>query len=97
VDLTVIAIPGYLGTMGAEFAWLRRQRDERGPSAADYEWHDTAISLLMGQVSLVAPAVMSKVLAPVTPGKGRHVKTLVGLAAGAAAAVAVADVVARRL
>lgn len=97
MDLTVIAIPGYLGTMGAEYAWLKRQAAEQGPSAADYEWRDTLTSLAMGQVSLVAPMIMSKVLAPVTPGKGRYAKVLAGAAFGAAAVVTVADLVTKRL
>jgi sterol desaturase/sphingolipid hydroxylase (fatty acid hydroxylase superfamily) len=97
VDLTVIAIPGYLGTMGAEYAWLKRQAAEHGPSAADYEWRDTLTSLAMGQISLVAPMLLSKALAPVTPGKGRYAKALVGAAFGAAAVVTVADLVAKRL
>ena len=97
MDLTVIAIPGYFGTMGAEYLWLKNRRDERGPSAGDYEWRDTLTSLLMGQASLLAPMAMNKVLRPVTPGKGRYAKAVVGLAAGAAVAVTVADVVARRL
>lgn len=97
MDLTLIAIPGYFGTMGAEYAWMRRNRDEREPTAGDYEWRDTLTSLLMGQASLVAPIVFDRILAPVTPGKGRYAKALVGVAVGAAAVVTVADVVSRRL
>ncbi|MCB0976425.1 MAG: hypothetical protein KDB02_03095, partial [Acidimicrobiales bacterium] len=97
MDLTLVAIPGYFGTMGAEYLWLRSQRDQREPTPGDYEWRDTLTSLLMGQASLFAPMVFDKLLAPVTPGKGRYAKALVGVAVGAAAAVTIADVVAQRL
>lgn len=97
MDLTVIAIPGFVGGMGAEYLWLKRHAAERGPSAGDYEWRDTLVSLTMGQASLLAPAIMDKVLAPITPGTGRYAKVVVGVAIGAAVAVTVADVVARRL
>ncbi len=50
----------------------------------------------MGALSLLAPLVMPKLLAPVTRGRGRYAKVLVGAAVGAAAVTTVADVLARR-
>lgn len=96
MDLTVVAIPAYFGGMGAEYAWLKRTAAERGVTAGDYERRDTIASLTMGVGSLLAPAVMGKLLAPVTPGKGRYAKVLVVTAAGAAVVATVADIVARR-
>jgi sterol desaturase/sphingolipid hydroxylase (fatty acid hydroxylase superfamily) len=96
VDLTVIAIPGYFGSIGAEYLWLKNHRDERGPTPADYEWRDTLVSLGMGQLSLFAPMVVKKILDPVKPGTGRYAKALVGVAAGAAVAVSIADLLAQR-
>jgi len=96
VDLTVVAIPAYFGGMGAEYLWLKRTAAERGLTAGDYERRDTLASLSMGVGSLVAPLVMSKLLAPVTPGKGRYAKVLLGTAVGAAAVTTLADVLARK-
>jgi len=56
-DLTVAAIPGYFGTMGAEYAWLRRRAETGGPSAADYTRDDTFASLAMGVASLLGRIV----------------------------------------
>jgi len=96
MDLTVAAVPAYFGSMGAEYRWLRRHADERGPTAADYERRDTIASLSMGVVSLLAPIVMPRVPRSVTPGKGRRAKALLGVAVGAATLASVADVMARR-
>ena len=96
MDLTVLAIPGFFGSMGAEYLWLKKHRDERGPTPGDYEWRDTLVSLGMGQVSLLAPAVTDKLLARLAPGRGRWAKAALGVTVGAAAAVTVADVVRRR-
>jgi sterol desaturase/sphingolipid hydroxylase (fatty acid hydroxylase superfamily) len=96
VDLTVVAIPYYFGTMGAEYAYLRSQAKDRAPTGGDYEWHDTLASLTMGTASLLAPMFWKKVLAPVAPGSGRYRKVLVGAAAGAVLAATVADVLAKR-
>jgi sterol desaturase/sphingolipid hydroxylase (fatty acid hydroxylase superfamily) len=95
MDLTVAAIPGYFGSMGAEYAWLRRRAERAGPSAADYERRDTIASLTMGVGSLLAPFVMPKLLGPVTAGKGRYAKALVAAAAGAAVVTTIADRLAR--
>lgn len=95
MDLTVIAIPGYFGTMGAEYLYLRRRAQREGASPADYERRDTVTSLAMGVGSLLAPIVAQKVLDPVTPGVGRYGRYLVFGAAGAVALTTAADVLAR--
>jgi sterol desaturase/sphingolipid hydroxylase (fatty acid hydroxylase superfamily) len=95
MDATVLAIPMYFGTMGAEHLYLRRRAEREGPSAADYERQDTITSLTMGVASLVAPMVVPKLLGPVVPGKGRLGKALIAGAIGAAAATTVADVMRR--
>ncbi len=96
MDLTVVAIPAYFGGMGAEYLWLKRTAAERGLTPGDYERNDTLASLSMGVGSLFAPLIMGKILAPITPGKGRYGKALVGLAVGAAVVTTVADVMARK-
>jgi sterol desaturase/sphingolipid hydroxylase (fatty acid hydroxylase superfamily) len=96
MDVTVVAVPGYFATMGAEREWLKRRAEREGPTAADYERHDTITSLSMGVASLLAPMVTGKLLAPFTPGKGRYGKALVATAASAIAATVIADRVARR-
>ena len=96
MELTVAAIPVYFGSIGAEYAWLRRHAAERGATPGDYEWRDTIASLTMGVGSLVAPLVAQKLLDPVTPGRGRHAKALLAIAAGGVAVTAIADVLARK-
>jgi sterol desaturase/sphingolipid hydroxylase (fatty acid hydroxylase superfamily) len=96
MDLTVVATPGYFGSMYAEYRVLRARAAQQGPTAADYERRDTIASLSMGVASLFAPLVMSKLLAPITPGKGRHGKKLLAVAGGAIALTTVADMIARR-
>ena len=95
MDLTVAAIPGFFATMGLEHAYLKRRAAERGPTAGDYEWRDTVASLSMGVGSFLVPMAMAKLVAPVTPGRGRYGKALVGVALGAAAVTTVADAVVR--
>src|SRR5438132_730477 len=95
MDSTVVAIPVYFGTMGAERLWLRAHAGERGPTPADYERRDTVTSLAMGAGSLVAPLVVPKLFGPITPGKGRYGRALVVTAAAAVAVTTVADLVAR--
>ena len=92
VDLTVLAIPAYIGAMGAEYAWQRRHPVPAGTRAGDYQTADTLASLSMGLGSLVAPYVAKKVLDPVTPGVGRYAKVLIGVGAAAGLATTVADV-----
>jgi sterol desaturase/sphingolipid hydroxylase (fatty acid hydroxylase superfamily) len=96
VDLTVLAIPAYLGAMGAEYAWQRRHPVPAGTRAGDYQTADTLASLSMGLGSLVAPYVTKKLLDPVTPGVGRYGKALIGIGAAAGLATTLADVLARR-
>jgi len=95
MDATVLAVPVYFGTMGAEYLYLRKRAEERGPSPADYERQDTITSLTMGVASLLAPIVVPKVLGPLVPGKGKYGKALVLGVLGAAAVTTVADLVAR--
>jgi sterol desaturase/sphingolipid hydroxylase (fatty acid hydroxylase superfamily) len=95
MDSTVAAIPIFIGTMGAEHAWLRAHADTRGATPADYERRDTITSLAMGTGSLLAPFVAPKLLGPFTPGTGRYAKALVATAVGAAAVTTVADLLAR--
>ncbi|HWJ96733.1 MAG TPA: sterol desaturase family protein [Acidimicrobiales bacterium] len=96
MDLTVIAIPAYFSTMGAEYAYLKRQAQDRAPTAGDYTRDDTLASLAMGVGSLLAPLTLKKLVEPVTPGRGKYGKVLVAGALGAAVATTVADAVARR-
>lgn len=96
MDLSVAAVPAYFASMGAEYVYLRRRSDEQGASSADYELRDTITSLTMGVGSLLAPMAAAKLLAPVTPGRGRHAKTLLMIAVGAVGVTTIADVVARR-
>ena len=85
IDLTVAAIPAFVGAMVAEHAWQRAHPVEPGTRAGDYQLADTLASLSMGVGSLAAPYVARRLLDPVTPGVGRHGRTL--LAIGAATAV----------
>jgi sterol desaturase/sphingolipid hydroxylase (fatty acid hydroxylase superfamily) len=96
MELTVAAIPFYFGSIGLEYTWLRHTAAERGVSAGDYEWRDTIASLTMGVGSLVAPLIAQKLLAPVTPGRGKYAKALVALAASSAAVATIADRISRR-
>ncbi|WP_216695538.1 sterol desaturase family protein [Dietzia psychralcaliphila] len=94
VDLTVLAIPGFIAAMAAEYTWQSRNPAD-GERAGDYEFADTMASLSMGVGSLVAPYVADILLAPVTPRTGRYAKALMGLSLAAAAAATVGDVVRR--
>ena len=95
-DLTVVAVPFYLGSMAAEYLWLRRQAGDRDPIAGDYERRDTIASLAMGVGSLVAPLIVPRLLRPFTPGRGRYGKAVIAAALGAVAVTTVADHAARR-
>jgi len=95
-ELTVVAIPLYFGSMGAEYLWLRDREDELEGSAGLYERRDTIASLTMGVGSLLGPLVMPKLLSKVVPGKGKYGKILLTTAIGAAAVTTLADVLARR-
>jgi sterol desaturase/sphingolipid hydroxylase (fatty acid hydroxylase superfamily) len=95
MDSTVVAIPVYFGTMGAEYLWLREHADQRGPTPADYERRDTITSLAMGTWSLAAPFIAPKLFGRITPGKGKYGKALIATAATAVAVTTIADFVAR--
>jgi sterol desaturase/sphingolipid hydroxylase (fatty acid hydroxylase superfamily) len=95
MELTVAAIPVYFGSIGAEYAWLRKHAEERGETAADYEWRDTVASLTMGVGSLLAPMIAQRLLAPVTPGRGKYAKALIAMAASGAAVATLADLLGR--
>ncbi len=95
-DPTVVAVPGYFGTMAAEHLYLQRRARQRGePARTDYERRDTVTSLLMGVGSLLAPLVVPKLTGPITPGRGRYGRALLSAAAASVAVTTVADVVAR--
>ncbi|MFN8195195.1 MAG: sterol desaturase family protein [Nocardioidaceae bacterium] len=103
VDLTVAAIPAFIGAMGTELAWQRRQarrRREAGldpaPGPGDYQLADTMASLTMGVGSLAAPWVAKKLLDPLTPGRGRLGAAVLGTAVVATAATTALDVLTRR-
>ena len=97
IDLTVAAIPAFVGAMIAEHAWQRAHPVEPGTRAGDYQLADTVASLSMGIGSLAAPYVARRLLDPVTPGVGRHGRTLLALGAAAAVLTTVGDVVRRRV
>ncbi len=97
IDLTVAAIPAFIGAMGAEYLWQRSHPVEPGTRAGDYQLADTLASLSMGVGSLLAPYVAKKVLDPVTPGVGKYGKVLLGVGAVAGVLTTVGDVVVRRL
>lgn len=97
IDLTVAAIPAFIGAMGAEYAWQRTHPVEPGTRAGDYQLADTVASLTMGVGSLAAPWVAKRLLDPLTPGVGRHGRALLVVGAAAAALTTVGDVVRRRV
>jgi sterol desaturase/sphingolipid hydroxylase (fatty acid hydroxylase superfamily) len=96
LDLTVVSIPVYLGTMAAEHRYLKTRAAEVGPTPGDYTPADTATSLAMGFGSLLAPLLTPKIVRAVAPGKGRFGRALIGTAVAAAAATTVADRIAQR-
>jgi sterol desaturase/sphingolipid hydroxylase (fatty acid hydroxylase superfamily) len=95
IDLTVVAVPFYFGSMGAEYRALATRAEFRGPSAADYTPEDTKASLAMGVGSLVAPFAAAALARQFIPGKGRFPKALVRTAVAAVVATTVADRIAR--
>ena len=94
-DLTVTAIPGFAATIAAEQRWLARRASQRGPTPADYENKDSRASLTMGTLSLLAPFVLPKLVAPFAP-KGKLAKRVLGLAVASAAVTTIADLIERR-
>ena len=96
-DLTVLAIPAFVGAMGVELWWQRRQPAARGEErAGDYELNDTIASLSMGVGSLVAPFITGPLLRRLTPGSTRAGTVLLGLGVAAGLATTVGDVLRRR-
>jgi sterol desaturase/sphingolipid hydroxylase (fatty acid hydroxylase superfamily) len=96
VDLTVVAIPAYFGTMAAEQKLLAKRAQASGPTPADYTKPDTLASLAMGVGSLLVPLLAERVVRQVVPGTGRFPKVLVRTAVGAALATTAADALAAR-
>ena len=94
IDLTVVAIPAYVGAMAAEYAWQKRNPSVAGTRAGDYEFKDTMASLSMGLGSLLAPHV-SKALFGSLSGRGRAATAALGLAVGSGAVATVVDVLRR--
>jgi len=95
-DLTVLATPFYFLAMFLEARTLKRRRRDATPSPADYERRDTAASLVMGQLSLLAPLIMPRLLRPLASGKGRLARRLLVVAVAVAGAASVGDLIARR-
>ncbi len=95
MDLTILAIPGFFGSMAYEARWLRRRAEREGPSPVDYERSDTIASLVMGTGSLVIPPLAGKLAREFEWGRGRWARPLLAFGVGAAAATAVADAIAR--
>jgi sterol desaturase/sphingolipid hydroxylase (fatty acid hydroxylase superfamily) len=96
-DLTVLAIPAFVGAMGVELWWQRRHPAAPGEErAGDYELGDTIASLTMGVGSLVAPFVTGPLLRRLTPGSTKGGTALLALGAAAGAATTVGDVLRRR-
>jgi sterol desaturase/sphingolipid hydroxylase (fatty acid hydroxylase superfamily) len=96
IDLTVVAVPFYFGSMGVEYRALATRAELRGPSPADYTPEDTKASLAMGVGSLVAPFAAAALARQFLPGKGRFPKALVRTAVVATVATTVADRIAQR-
>lgn len=101
LDLTVLAIPGFIGAMGAEYVWharnSRRGRVAGGvdTSAGEYHLTDTLASLTMGIGSLVAPLVTDRLLEGVRPRAGRYARVAMGLSLAGAAVATAGDVIRR--
>ncbi len=94
--LEVLSIPIYYATMGAEYAHHRRRAARGVTTDGDYELKDSLTSLTMGGLSLVIPLVSPRLTEPITPGKGKYAKYLVGGTIAAVAATTIADAVVRR-
>ncbi len=96
-DLTVLAIPAFIGAMGAEYAWLRRHPVPPGETrAGDYELNDTIASLTMGVGSLLAPFVTGPVIRRLAPGRTTWGTALLVVGAAAGAVTTVGDVIRQR-
>ncbi len=96
-DLTVLAIPAFVGAMGAEFWWQRTHPAQPGENRpGDYELNDTIASLTMGVGSLVAPLVTGPAIRRLSPGATRAGTALLVVGAAAGIATTVGDVLRRR-
>jgi len=95
MDLTVVAIPGFFGSMGYEAWWLRRRAEREGPSPVDYELRDTITSLSMGVGSLFIPIATRRLTRHLEVGRGRWAAPVLGVAGAAALTAVVADAVVR--
>src|SRR3954451_21077832 len=89
MDLTVVAVPFYFGSMGVEHKVLARRAAVDGPSAGDYAKDDQIASLTMGPASRVAPFVAKAFADRVRIGRGKPGAKILGAAPATAAAVAV--------
>ena len=96
-DLTVLAIPGFLATIGGEAALLHRRRARTGEVATgSYERNDTLASLTMGAASLVVPVLTRKVADRIAPQRSRIGQGILGAGLAAAAVTTVLDRLERR-
>lgn len=94
VDLTVLAVPAFVGAMAAEYVWQKRNPSITGTRAGDYEFKDTMASLSMGLGSLLAPHVSKRLFGSLS-GRGRAATATLALAVGSGAVATVVDVVRR--
>lgn len=91
VDLTQVAIPGFLASMGLE-AWLLKKRAEKnGPSAVDYTLKDSAASISMGLGSFIAPFVGKQIARKFNLASKKTALPTLALIGASAAATLVAD------
>jgi sterol desaturase/sphingolipid hydroxylase (fatty acid hydroxylase superfamily) len=97
MDLTVLAIPYYFGSMAAERRWLEARSDDPELAAAQYERRDTIANLTMGTTSLILPLVAQRARRHLELGRGRYAKPAAVTALAAASVAAVADGVRRYL
>ena len=96
-DLTVLAIPAYIGAMGFEFWWQRQHPAADGEDRpGDYELNDTIASLSMGIGSLVVPLATAPLLRRLTPGQSKGGTALLAVAAAAGVATTIGDVLRSR-
>lgn len=96
-DLTVLAIPAFVGAMGAELWWQRKHPTSPGEDrAGDYELNDTIASLTMGIGSLIAPFVTGPIVRRLSPGTTKGGTALLAVGAAAGAATTLGDVLRRR-
>ena len=73
MDLTVIAIPGFFGSMAYESKWLQRRAAVDGPSPVDYERSDT-IAVAVAVYGINSGAAFAAVIGPLV-----EVPVMIGL------------------